>query len=71
MTEGAETSGEWHPTSDSRDLNGEGDLLHVTSLTESVLASFVCQLDIGWSYHRERSVSWGSASLRYSCGAFS
>jgi hypothetical protein len=36
-----------------------------------VLAGFVCQLDIGWSYHRERSFSWGNASMRSSCGAFS
>jgi hypothetical protein len=36
-----------------------------------VLAGFVCQLDISWSYHRERSFSWGSASMRSSCGAFS
>jgi hypothetical protein len=36
-----------------------------------VLAGFVCQPDTGWSYHRERSFSWGSASLRSSCGAFS
>ena len=37
----------------------------------SVLAVFVCQLDTGWSYHRERSFSWGSASMKSSCGAFS
>ena len=36
-----------------------------------VLAGFVCQLDTGWSYHRERSFSWGSASMRCSCEAFS
>ena len=36
-----------------------------------VLAGFVCQLDTSWSYHRERSFSWGSASMRSSCGAFS
>jgi hypothetical protein len=36
-----------------------------------VLAGFVCQLDIGWSYHRERSFSWGSTSMRSSCKAFS
>jgi hypothetical protein len=36
-----------------------------------VLAGFVCQLDTGWSYHRERSLSWGNASMRSSCGAFS
>jgi hypothetical protein len=37
----------------------------------SVLAGFVCQLDTGWSYHRERSFSWGSVSMKSSCGAFS
>jgi hypothetical protein len=31
----------------------------------------LCQLDTGWSYHRERSFSWGNASMRSSCGAFS
>ena len=36
-----------------------------------VLASFVCQVDTVWSYHRERSLSWGSASMRSSCGTFS
>jgi hypothetical protein len=36
-----------------------------------VLAGFVYQLDTGWSYHRERSFSWGSASMRSSCKAFS
>jgi hypothetical protein len=37
----------------------------------TVLAGFVCQLDTGWSYHRERSFSWGNASTRSSCKAFS
>jgi hypothetical protein len=36
-----------------------------------VLVGFVCQLDTGWSYHKERSFSWGNASMRSSCGAFS
>jgi hypothetical protein len=36
-----------------------------------VLTDFVCQLDTGWSYHRERSFSGGNASMRSSCGAFS
>jgi hypothetical protein len=36
-----------------------------------VLAGFVCQLDTGWSDHRERSFSWESASMRSSYGAFS
>jgi hypothetical protein len=31
----------------------------------------LCQLDTGWSYHRERSLSWGKVSMRSSCGAFS
>jgi hypothetical protein len=31
----------------------------------------VCQLDTSWSYHRERSFSWGRASMSSSCGAFS
>jgi hypothetical protein len=31
----------------------------------------LCQLDTGWSYHRERSFSWASASMRSSCEAFS
>jgi hypothetical protein len=36
-----------------------------------VVTGFVCQLDTGWSYHRERSFSWGNASMSSSCGAFS
>jgi hypothetical protein len=36
-----------------------------------VLAGFMCQLDTGWGYHRERRFSWGSASMRSSCGVFS
>jgi hypothetical protein len=36
-----------------------------------VLTGFECQLDTGWSYHKERSFSWGSASMRSSCKAFS
>jgi hypothetical protein len=31
----------------------------------------LCQLDTGWSYHRERSFSWGNASMRSNCRAFS
>ena len=30
-----------------------------------VLTGFVCQLDTSWSYHRERSFSWGNASMRF------
>jgi hypothetical protein len=37
----------------------------------SVLAGLRCQLETGWSYHRERSFSWGDASRRSSCKAFS
>jgi hypothetical protein len=36
-----------------------------------VLAGFVYQLDTSWSYHRERSFSWGNASMSSSCKAFS
>jgi hypothetical protein len=31
----------------------------------------LCQLDTGWSYHRERSFSWGNASTRSNCKVFS
>jgi hypothetical protein len=31
----------------------------------------LCQLDTDWSNHRERSFSWGNASMRSNCGAFS
>jgi hypothetical protein len=31
----------------------------------------LCQLDTGWSYHRERSFSWGDASTKSICKAFS
>ena len=37
----------------------------------TVLAGFVCRLDTNWSYHREKSISWESASMRSSCGTFS
>jgi hypothetical protein len=36
-----------------------------------VLAGFVCQLDTSCSYHTERSVRLGNASMRSSCKAFS
>jgi hypothetical protein len=45
--------------------------IHTDIVLSCVLASFVCQLDTGWSYHRERTFSWGSASIRSSCGTFS
>ena len=31
----------------------------------------LCQLDTSWTYYRIRSFSWGNASMRSSCGAFS
>jgi hypothetical protein len=31
----------------------------------------LCQLDAGWSYHRERSFNWGNGSRRSSGKAFS
>ena len=31
----------------------------------------LCQFYTGWGYRRERSFSWGSASMRSSCGVFS
>ena len=43
----------------------------LTTCLLAVLAGFMCQLDTGWGYHRERSFSWGSASMRSSCGEFS
>jgi hypothetical protein len=36
-----------------------------------VLAGFVCPLDTGWSFHRERSFGWENASMRPNCKAFS
>jgi hypothetical protein len=35
-----------------------------------VLANFV-STSHSWSYHRKRSFSWGNASMRSSCKAFS
>ena len=35
-----------------------------------VLAGGLLQLDTGWSYHRERSFSFRSAFMEFSCGAF-
>ena len=40
-------------------------------LKASVPAGFVCQLDTSWSFHRERSLPWGNASMRSSSKAFS
>jgi hypothetical protein len=41
-------------------------------VSHSVLAGqVVCQFDTGWSYHKERSFSWGGASMRSSYEAFS
>jgi len=36
-----------------------------------ILTNYVCQLDTSWSYHRERSLPWGNASVRSSWKAFS
>jgi hypothetical protein len=52
-------------------LRGRAGQTHTLILLPNVLAGSVCQLDTGWSYHRERSFSWGSASMRSSCKAFS
>jgi hypothetical protein len=41
----------------------------VCGLRNGILAAFVCQFDTAGV--RERSFSWGSASMRSSCGAFS
>jgi len=41
------------------------------SLLKEVCWLVLCQLDTGWSYHRERSFSWGNTSTRSSCKAFS
>jgi hypothetical protein len=46
-------------------------LLFRHRILESVLAAFVCQLGPSWSYHGERSLPWGNASMRSSCKAFS
>jgi hypothetical protein len=46
-------------------------LVYKHTYTCAVLVSFMCQVDRGWNYHRERSFSWGNASVRSSCKAFS
>ena len=65
--------GLWLPTGHKEVLNWDGVEFKDQSLFTSptVLAGFVCQLDTGWNYHRERSFSWGNASMRSSCKAFS
>jgi hypothetical protein len=45
--------------------------LWLSSPVKVVYWLVLCQLDTGWSYHRERSFSWGSASMKSSCKAFS
>ena len=35
-----------------------------------VLAGGLLQLDTGWSYHRERSFSFKSAFMEFSCGPY-
>jgi hypothetical protein len=49
----------------------KGILLSTVFPLDAVLAGFVCQFDTSWSYHRERSFSWGNASMRSSYKAFS
>jgi hypothetical protein len=44
---------------------------HKSTRTKYVYWLVLCQLDTGWSYHRERSFSWGNASMRYNYKAFS
>jgi hypothetical protein len=41
--------------------------LTVRQKSLSVLTGFVCPLDPSWSYHRQRSLPWGNASMRSSC----
>jgi hypothetical protein len=43
----------------------------ISYLSKTLYQLVFCQLDTGWSYHREKSFSWGSASTRSSCKAFS
>ena len=44
---------------------------HILGWFTAVLAGFVCQLETSWSYHRERNLPWGNASMRFSCKGFS
>ena len=46
-------------------------LLQQSKVENTVQAGLVCQLDTGWSYHRERSLPWGNASMRSNREAFS
>jgi hypothetical protein len=55
----------WYCTSKSNSLQMES-----RSLLVAVLASFVSTWH-SWSYHRERSFSWGNASMRSNCKSFS
>jgi hypothetical protein len=52
-------------------LSGPQSVLSQISLSSCVLAGFGCQLDTSWSYHRERSLPWGNASMRSSYGVLS
>jgi hypothetical protein len=45
-------------------------LILLIFISGTVLASFVSTWH-SWSYHRERSFSWGNASMRSNCKAFS
>jgi hypothetical protein len=49
-------------------LNSKKSL--ISFFIPSVLASFVSTWH-SWSYHRKRSFSWGNASMRSNCKAFS
>jgi hypothetical protein len=58
-------------------LKGKEDFTDVEKKMNDMIGStcsywlVLCQLDTSWSYHRERSFSWGNASKRSSCKAFS
>jgi hypothetical protein len=42
------------------------NIFHIMAVVASL-----CHIDTGWSYHREKSFSWGNAFTRSSCKAFS
>jgi hypothetical protein len=44
-------------------------IIHIS--TTLVYSWFCVSTWHSWSYHRERSISWGNASMRFSCKAFS
>ena len=69
--------GQWGPWLSAHNLLVVGERM-VTEISVTcfykcfiiVLASLVSTWH-SWSYHRERSFSWGNVSMRSSCGAFS